>query len=344
METPVRRPLLAALPIALCASAAYAEVPAVATDIAPVHGLVARVMDGVGTPDLVIRPGASPHEYSLRPSEAASLERADVVFWMGEALTPWLAGTIDTLAGDANVVELLAASGTVTHEFRVGATFEAHDHGDHGHEDHSHGDHSHDEHSHDDHSHDDHAHDGHGHDEHAHDHGHSHEGVDPHAWLDPENAKVWLDLIAAELSALDPANAALYAANAAEGRAEIAAAAAEAAMTVAPLKDRGFIVFHDAYQYFEERFGLAAAGAITLGDATTPSPARIAEIREAVTAFGVACVFSEPQFDPGLVAAVVDGTGAVTSVIDPLGMDIAPGPGFYPALLRELAGRMADCL
>ena len=79
-------------------------------------------MDGIGAPDLVVRPGASPHEYSLRPSEAAALERADVIFWMGEALTPWLEGTLGTLAGDATVVELLGAPGTVTHEFRIGAT------------------------------------------------------------------------------------------------------------------------------------------------------------------------------------------------------------------------------
>ena len=328
MEIALRRPLLAALPLALLSPAAFADVPAVATDIAPVHGLVARVMDGVAVPDLVIRPGATPHEYSLRPSEAAALERADLVFWVGEALTPWLQDTLSTLASDAVVVGLLEAPGTITHEFREGATFEAHDHAEAESHDHDH----------------DHDHDEHGHDDHADDHGHSHTGIDPHAWLDPENARVWLDVIAAELSALDPGNSALYAANAAAGRAEIDAAVSDVAARVAPLKEAGFIVFHDAYQYFEDRFGLSAAGAITLSDATAPSPARIAEIRDAVNGFGVACVFSEPQFDPGLVSAVVDGTGAVTAVIDPLGMDIELGPDFYPALLRDLAGRMAGCL
>ncbi len=136
----------------------------------------------------------------------------------------------------------------------------------------------------------------------------------------------------------------VYAANAAAGRSEIDAAADEVAAAVAPLRDAGFVVFHDAYQYFEDRFGLQAAGAITLSDATSPSPARIAEVRDAVAEFGVACVFSEPQFDPGLVAAVVAGSGARTAVIDPLGTEIAPGPEFYPALLRDLAARMASCL
>jgi zinc transport system substrate-binding protein len=326
----MRRLLLSSAPAVLFAAPALAEVPAVAADIAPVQGLVARVMQGVGTPELVIQHGASPHQYSLRPSEAAALENADIVFWVGESLTPWMDDTVQTLAGDATVVELLEVPGTVTLPFREGATFEAHDHG---HEDHG-DDHAH-EHDHDDHAHDDHAHD---------DHGHSHEGVDPHAWLDPENAKLWLDAIAAELSAADPANAATYAANAAAGRAEIDAASAEAAASVAPLKDSGFVVFHDAYQYFEARFGLSAAGAISLSDASEPSPARVAEIQGAVADLGVACVFSEPQFNAGLVATVMDGSPAKTAVLDPLGTTIEPGPDFYPALIRQLSTSMADCL
>jgi len=326
------RALRTALPLALLAAPALAEAPQVAVDITPIHGLVARVMDGVGVPEQVIRHGASPHEYALRPSEAGALERADLVFWVGDALTPWLEGSIDTLAGDARAVALLDLPGTISLPFREGATFEAHDHGD---EDHAHDDHAHDADGHDDHGHDDHAADA---------DGHSHEGTDPHAWLDPENAKLWLDAIAAELSAVDPANAAVYAANAAAGRSEIDAAAGEVATTVAPLREAGFVVFHDAYQYFEDRFGLRAAGAITLSDATSPSPARIAEVRDAVAEFAVACVFSEPQFDPGLVAAVVAGSGARTAVIDPLGTEIAPGPGFYPSLLRDLGARMTSCL
>lgn len=311
------RRLVTSAAIILLASAASAEVPHVAADIAPVHGLVAQVMAGIGSPDLVVQHGASPHEYSLRPSEAAALERADVVFWVGDDLTPWLGRTIGTLAGDARAVALIETPGTVTYAFREGATFGAHDHAD---------------------AHDDHADEGPAEDAHTHD------GTDPHAWLDPENAKVWLDVIAAELSRLDPGNAAAYAANAATGRADIDAAMADAEAAIAPLREVRFIVFHDAFQYFERRFGLAAAGAITLSDATKPSPARIAEIRDAVAAFDVACVFSEPQFDPGLVSAVVGNTGVGTAVIDPLGTDLDPGPGFYPALLRDLADRMAGCL
>ncbi len=373
----------AVVPAVLGGGMALADVPRVAVDIAPVHGLVARVMQGVGSPDLVIPPGASPHGYSMRPSEALALERADAVFWIGEALTPWLEGPLDTLASDAHVTELLAVPGTMTLEFRTGATFEAHDHGDehHGeehheedhHEDehadhaegHDHGehdDHDHEKHAdheehdheghdhgaHEGHDHDAHDHDEHGHDEHDHDdhddhEGHSHSGLDPHAWLAPGNAEVWLMAIAEELSELDPENAATYKANAKAGKAEIDAAIQEVDALLEPFRAQSFIVFHDAYQYFETSFEIAATGAISLGDASDPSPARIAEIRDDVAEYGVTCVFSEPQFNPGLVATVLDGTAAKTVVIDPLGTKIDTGPTFYTDLIKGLGKAMASC-
>jgi zinc transport system substrate-binding protein len=145
-------PLTAILGIA---GAAGAEVPKVATDITPVHSLVARVMQGVGEPALIVAPGATPHGYSMRPSEATALEGADIVVWIGPELTPWLEDAIGTLAGDAHSLALLDAPGTRTLPFRQGATFEAHDHGhDDDHDDHDHDDHDdHDEHGHEDHDH-----------------------------------------------------------------------------------------------------------------------------------------------------------------------------------------------
>src|SRR6056297_1885864 len=194
------------------AGAALAETPKVVADITPVHSLVAQVMEGAGTPALLIAPGASPHGYAMRPSEAAALDAAELVFWMGEGLTPWLEGAIDSLAGDAQVIALLGAGETRVLPFREGIAFEAHD--EKGHDDHSHDDHGHE-------GHDEHGHDEHGHDEHGHDeHGHGHDGADPHTWLDPTNARAWLDVIAAELAGHDPGNAALYKANAAAAQAE----------------------------------------------------------------------------------------------------------------------------
>ncbi|WP_254656709.1 zinc ABC transporter substrate-binding protein [Leisingera sp. JC1] len=349
------------------AGAAAAEVPRVAADIAPVHGLVARVMQGLGEPALVVPPGASPHGYSMRPSEARALDQADIVFWLGEPLTPWLEGPLEELAGDAHRIELLEAKGTTVLPFREGARFEAHAHEEE-HDDHdSHDGHAehgeHDEHAegHDDHAgHEDHAEHGDGHDDHDHEehaegegdvghedhaeaHGHHHEGADPHAWLLPANAQAWLDVIAEELAENDPDNAAAYRANAEAGKQEIAEAVATVSAQLAPFQDKPFIVFHDAYQYFEQGFGLSAAGAISLSDAVKPSPARVAEIRDVVADLKVACVFSEPQFNPGLVATVLDGTAAGTAVLDPLGAGLEPGPQFYPALLQDIGAAIAGC-
>ncbi len=393
-----RKLLSLSLTASLLGGTAIADVPSVAVDIAPVHSLVARVMEGVGTPALIVQPGASPHEYSLRPSEAAALQDADLVFWMGEDLAPWMEDAVATLAVDASVTTLLEADGTMLLDFREGALFEAHVHGEdeHGHDDHDHDDHAddddhdhdhdndehaeedghddhdhdddhehedehdhdhehdHDEHAHDDddHDHEEHAEDDHGHDDHEHehndhahdDHGHAHGEHDPHAWLSPENASTWLNLIAAELSSADPDNAGTYFANAAAARAEMEALSSEINEMLEPVRGGSFIVFHDAYQYFETAFDFPASGAISIGDASDPSPARIAEIQDRIADEGVDCVLAEPQFNPGIVSTVLDGTEANTGVIDPLGADLEPGPDLYPQVLRNMAMTLVDCL
>ncbi|MFY2825347.1 zinc ABC transporter substrate-binding protein [Ruegeria sp. MALMAid1280] len=342
-----RKLLPVSISAALIGGTAMADVPNVAVDIAPVHSLVARVMEGVGTPDLIVPPGASPHEYNLRPSEAAALQEADLVFWIGQDLTPWMEGAVGTLAGGATVTSLLDSDGTVLLDFRESALFEMHEHGeseehdDHDHEEHSedkdHDDHGHDEeHAHDDEDHE--KHDDHDHEEHAHgDH-------DPHAWLSPANAETWLNLIAAQLSAADPDNAGAYFVNAAAAREEMAALSAEVAKTLEPVRGGSFVVFHDAYQYFEDAFDIPASGAISIGDAADPSPARIAEIQDRIREEGVDCVLAEPQFNPGIVETVLDGTEAKTGVIDPLGSDLEPGAALYPQVIRNMARTLADCL
>ncbi len=364
---------------ALLGGTAMADVPNVAVDIAPVHSLVARVMDGVGTPDLIVPTGESPHSFSMRPSAAQALQDADVVFWIGHDLTPQLEDAIETLASEASVTELLDADGTTLLDFREGALFEAHDHGDHdghGHDetkahdhddDHDH-DHEHEEAKAEDHDHD-HVHDKHAEDEeHAHDEdhaGHDHDGDhkdedhashddhgheghdhgehDPHAWLSPQNASVWLNVIAGQLSAADPDNAGAYFANAASARSEIEALITEISATLEPVRGGSFIVFHDAYQYFETAFDFSASGAISIGDASDPSPARIAEIQDRIRDEAVDCVLAEPQFNEGLVATVLDGTEANTGIIDPLGAELEPGPALYPQLLRNMAGTLVGC-
>ncbi len=302
--------LLGALLGALAGDAS-AEVPRVAADVAPVHSLAARVMQGLGEPALIVPPGGSPHDHAMRPSEAAALQEADAVIWVGAALTPWLGRAIDRLAGDALVLPLLEVEGTARLGYREGAVFaEAGSDGGEG----------------------------------GTAEGGGPEGaLDPHAWLDPGNAALWLDAIAEALAGLDPENAEAYRANAQGGRAEIAAAAAEAERLLAPVRGRPFVVSHDAYHHFEDRFGVPALGAIAAGDAAPPSPARLRAIRDAAAERGAVCVLSEPRSDPGLVEAVTGGSG-VRAVADPLGVGLDPGPALYPSLLRELARTLAGCL
>ena len=360
------------LPAAILASAAsplWADVPAVATDIAPVHALVSQVMEGVGTPDLIVPPRSSPHGYAMRPSEARALSGADLVVWVGPLLTPWLADPLESLASSASHLALLEQPGTRVLAFREGATFEAHDHGDEGDEDHggeehaekggdqethdhdAHGDEAHEEHDHDAHGHagqDDAGHDApapdEGHDDHGHDEAHAHSGVDPHVWLDPQNGQLWLGQIAEALAELDPDNAAQYRENAAAAQAELAALEEDIAETLAPVKSRPFIVFHDAYHYFEARFDIEARGAISENDARAPGAARVSELRDLVAESGAKCVFAEPQFNPGLIAAVTEGQGTGTGTLDPLGADLEPGAALYADLLRGMAENMAACL
>lgn len=350
-----RNLLPTSLTVLLMGSVAYAEVPNVAVDIAPVHSLVARVMDGVGTPALIVQSGASPHEYSLRPSEASALQEADLVFWMGEDLTPWMADAVATLATKAAVTTLLEAEGTTLLDFREGALFEAHDHEDHDtHDEEKHADgeeHAHDDHDHaedKDHGHDEHAedhgHDDHGDEDHADHEDHAHGAHDPHAWLSPQNASTWLNVIAAQLSSADPDNAGAYFANAAAARAEMEALSAQVTTALEPVRGRSFIVFHDAYQYFENAFDFPASGAISIGDASDPSPARIAEIQGRIRAEGIDCVLAEPQFNAALIATVLDGTDANTGIIDPLGAALEPGAALYPQLIRNMADTLAECL
>jgi zinc transport system substrate-binding protein len=364
----------------LTGSAALADSPRVVADIAPVHSLVSRVMDGIGKPDLIVPNETSPHDYRLRPADAEALENAGLVFWMGEGLTPWMERALESLSGEATIVELLALDETKTLPFREGALFDAHDHSEHDdhddhddhdhdkehddhddHDDHDHDkehddhddhdDHDHDK-EHDDHDdHDDHDHDkehdghddhdDHGHDDHA---GHDHGEFDPHAWLSTDNAKTWLNVIAAKLSSIDPTNAGGYFANASEAIVELDALDKEVDEMLDTVRGGKFIVFHDAYQYFETVYDFPASGAISLSDASDPGAARIAEIAKRIESENIQCVLSEPQFNANMVDTVMAGTEAKTEVIDPLGFGIEPGSSLYTKLIKGMATSLVNCL
>lgn len=299
----------------LVVTAAAAEVPKVVTDIPPVHALVAQVMGEIGQPVLLLDRGANAHSFQLRPSQAGEVEGADLVVWIGPEMTPWLDRAVGSLASDVAQLRLLAADGTHVRAYGE-ATGDGHDHGA---EDHAGADHA--------------------------DEGHDHAGTDPHAWLDPANAAAWLGLIADELSRLDPGNAAAYAANAEAGRAAVAAADAAAAAALAPVRERPFVVFHDAYGYFADHYGLTVAGEISAGDATDPGAARVADLRAVVAEGKAVCVFPEANHDPKLVAQIAEGTGArVGGALDPSGSTLEPGPGLYATLIAGTAETIAACL
>ena len=333
-------------------SLAQAEVKVV-TSIKPIHSLVSAVMEGVGEPSLLVKGAGSPHTYSLKPSQAKQLQEADLVFWMGHDLEAFLENPIESIATNAKSVPLMDSHGLTKLEFREGGAFEDHaDHDDHkkdehGHDDHD--DHKKDDHGHDDH--DDHKKDDHGHDDHddhkKDDHGHDdhgHDGTDPHVWLDPINAKALVHEIEEALTESDPANAAAYEANAETMMSRLDDLVTEIDAVLEPVKGRGYVVFHDAYQYFEARFGVSAVGSITVSPEVLPGAERVAKLQDKVRDLGATCVFSEPQFEPKLVVTITENTNAGTGVLDPLGTSINDGPDLYFTLIRNMAASLKNCL
>ncbi|MBL9048951.1 MAG: zinc ABC transporter substrate-binding protein, partial [Tabrizicola sp.] len=292
------------------------------------------VMGDLGQPELLLAKGADEHDFQLRPSQAGAVADAALVVWIGPELTPWLDIALDSRPDEAAALALLDAAGTSLRGYAEGEKTEA-GHEEAGHEEAGHEEAGHEEEGHD-HADEDHA---------AHDHaGHDHDGIDPHAWLDPGNAQVWLGLIAAELSRLDPENAATYQANSAAAVERIAALDAELAAILAPVKDKPLVTFHDAFGYFGDHYGLTLAGSIALGDAASPGAARLAELRAEMESGAVLCIFPEVQHDPALVTQMAEGTGArIGGALDPVGSALDAGPGAYAALMTGLARTIADC-
>lgn len=295
-------------------TAAFAEVPKVVASVKPIHSLVAAVMGDLGTPALIVSGAASPHTYSLKPSDAQALQSANLVFWTGHGLELFLDDSIRSLAPNATIVELSQSPGIELLPPRESGTFEEHADGDH----------------------EENAHEGE-------DHGHGAER-DMHFFLDPDNAKAMVAVIADSLAKADPEHAETYRANAATETADLEALVAETTASLAPIKDRSFVVFHDAYQYFEHRFGLNVAGSITISPELAPGAERINQIRDKLKTLDAACVFAEPNFNPRLVDVLIEGTTARAGTLDPEGGTLAEGPGLYRTLITGLADNLKACL
>jgi zinc transport system substrate-binding protein len=309
--------ILAGVLPALASTGPAAAQTKVVVSIKPLHALVAGVMAGVGTPDLLVKGAASPHTYAMKPSDAKALNGADLFFRMSEAVEPFTAKVVRALPKRVTVVTLQDAPGMKLLPRRTGNAFEAHVHEA--------------------------AKGGHKHD-HGHDQGKKIDAPDGHAWLDPDNAKAMVAGIERALSARYPANAAQFKANAQKLAADIDALDKELAGKLKPIAGKPYIVFHDAFQYLEDRYDLSAVGSISIGPDVPPSAKRLSDLRKKVVSLAAVCVFAEPQHDTRLVQNLVEGTSARTGTLDAEALALEPGPDLYFAMMRRLADDLKECL
>lgn len=306
-KSPARHALCA---LAFCTMtvSARAEVPKVIASIQPIHSLVAAVMKGVGEPALVVSGAQSEHTYALKPSDARALQAAQMVVLVDENYETFLAKPLKGRKTSLDVIAMADLPGAVVLPPRQGGVWDEDDH------------------------------------HHEHGHGHDHGAIDGHVWLDPTNARLLVTAVADRLSELDAEHAEAYQANAAATTARLAALDSELKARLAPLAGRPFAVFHDAYQYLEKRYGLSAAGSVTVDPDRPPSAKRLAALRDRLQAAGTACVFREPQFPAPVVKTLAEAAGAREGVLDPQGADIPAGPDQYFTLMTRLADGLTSCL
>ena len=309
----------------------------VVTSIKPIHSLASYVMDGISKPDVIVDSYNSPHGFNLKPSHAKMIEKADLIIWVGEDLEAFLEKPLDSIAKNAVSIEIMDLNGIKKLKFREKNIFEGHDDHGHGHKEKKHNDHGH---GHKGKKHDDHGHKKAKHDDHGHE-GHAHGEHDPHVWLDPMNAKVIIKEIEKQLVKLDPDNSSKYKANSKKAQSELDN------LTKNIKRDlKGnlrFVVFHDAYQYFENRFGIKVLGALTVNPDVLPGAEQLSEIREVIEHEKVNCLFSEPQFNPAIIKSIAKDTKIKTGVLDPLGATLDKGKDMYSELLQSMYASFKGC-
>ena len=294
----------------------------VVTTIQPLHSLISNVMGNKGKLDLILEGTASPHSFTLKPSHAKMLENADAIFWIDKDLESFLEKPLKSIPKKAKVIHLMDLTSLEIHKFREKNIYGGHD------------------------KHDD--HDKHGHKEDKHDkhddhdkHGHAHGEFDVHIWLDPNNAKVIVKEVAKQLAALDSPNSELYKMNAKKAVNKLDNLIDKIDKSIN--KKASFVTFHDAYQYFEKRFGVEALGALTINTDIQPGAKQIKEIQHLVEDKNIKCIFSEPQFNPKLINMIAKNTGAKTGILDPLGSSYKPGKDLYFKLINDLYENLNEC-
>lgn len=309
MQMSLLRLMLSASAAAMIALPAAAKVPVVVTDIPAIGALVQQVLGDLGSPVVLMDQGSDPHHYQMRPSQAAALQDADLLVWIGPELAPWLDRSADGMAAGKSL-RLLDLPQTQRREYA-------------GDDDHDEAEHDHAEDDHDDH----------------------HSGTDPHAWLDPVNGQYWLGQIAEVLAEKDADNAAAYRTNALKAAAAIAELDVQLQAQLEPAKGKRFIVLHDAYGYFTQHFGLEAAIPVSLGDASTPSAARLKQVQAQIRDSGATCAFPEVNHDPKLLAVVVEGLETRQgTALNPEGSSYGEGGELYAAILRGIGDALSECL
>ena len=310
------------------------ETKGVITTIQPINSLISAVIGNTGKTISLIPAEISPHEFKLKPSDAKKMQEGNIIFYISKHLESDVVKVFDNLPKNIKIVDLLEETGIEHLSIRDNEAWERHDH-HHGHDDHD----DHDKHSkkHDDHDHDKHAKKHDDHDDHQ-------TKDDVHIWLSPDNAIKIINKANKVLSLYYPQNAKIYDENTKIMIDKINKLKAELTKDLAPIKDKPYVVFHDAYQYFEKAFGLNAVGSVALEGDIASSPKQVSYIKEKIVKLKASCVFQEPQFDSKLVKIVVEGTNAQIGTLDPLGVGIKEEKDFYLQLLRNMAKSLKECL
>ncbi|MFQ1783074.1 zinc ABC transporter substrate-binding protein ZnuA [Aeromonas veronii] len=288
----------------------------VLTTIKPLGFIAAAITDGVSEPKVLLPAGASPHDFSLRPSDIRSINSADLVVWVGPELEGFMA---KPLANHPHALALTQVEGMPLFNYATQDSHDSHDHDDHDHAAHEHGDHD----------------EGH--------EGHHHEGVDPHIWLGPTQAKVIAKAIASELGKLDPANQARYDANLAAFDTKVDAKDKVIAGQMKAVNEKGYFVFHEAYGYWERHYGMSSKGHFTVSPERRPGAKTLVGIRKALEEKQASCIYAEPQFSPAVIESVARNTGAKVLLLDEVGEQVPLGPDGYPQFMQQLADAFAQC-
>jgi len=291
--------------------------PKVIVSIAPIHSLVASIMKGIGTPELLVKGGISPHNASLRPSQMRSLSQAELIFWLGEEAEGFLKQPLENASSRQRIVKVIDLPELLLLPLRRGGIWEGHSHA-------------------------------------AEDvtdtpHGHEHraqrpESIDSHIWLDPFNAKIIAQAVADILGEIDTERASQYQENAKRLIFRLDNLHLEIGDVTVAAINKPYIVFHDAYQYFEYRYHLKAAGSVTLDPDHKPGARRLREIQQKLQETQAHCIFSEPQFPSSHLKALVGEDQYYSNELDPIGVDILPGPDMYFILMRRLVSDFVSCL